>query len=322
MEHQVGATSSITFRYVHKQLDRGIEDTGSIDPATNNEPYIIGNPGEGPTQTFNIVNCNAAPGVPTCDVYAGSSGQYTLPKPKRDYDAGEFTYTKRFSHNWSVYGSYTLSRLHGNYPGLSESDEAGATGVGRVDPNIGRLFDYPIEQFNGQGQPLYGNLPTDRTHQVKGQFVYMFPIGTTIGLSQYAASGIPISRSIGVIPGHGYLLYFDGRGSDGRTPMLSQTDLYVQHEFKLGGTGNRFQVNATVLNLWDQRTVLDYSNGVRRTGTTPSFSETAFYAGQINVQSIIDQLANGGGMAVDPRFMMPRDWQNPRVIRFGAKFTF
>ncbi|HYT75881.1 MAG TPA: TonB-dependent receptor [Vicinamibacterales bacterium] len=323
LEHQLGGNSSVTFRYVHKQLDRGIEDTGSIDPATNNEPYIIGNPGEGPTATFNIVNCNAAPGVPTCDVYAGSSGAYKLPKPNRKYDAGEVTYQKRFSHNWSLFGSYTLSRLNGNYPGLAESDEAGGTGVGRVSPNIGRLFDYPLEQFDGQGRALYGDLPTDRTHQVKGQLVYSFPFGTTIGLSQYVASGIPISRSIGVIPGHGYLLYFNGRGSEGRTPVLSQSDLFVQHEIKLGSTGKRVVVNATVLNLFDQRTILDYSNGIRRTGTFPSFSETAFYAGQVNMQSLIDAVAfPNGGLRVDPRFLMPRDFQSPLVVRFGAKFTF
>src|SRR5262249_45326830 len=195
------------------------------------------------------------------------------------------------SHNWSLFSSYTLSRLNGNYPGLSESDENG-----RVDPNIGRLFDYPIEQMGGNGKPLYGDLPTDRTHQFKAQLVYSFNFGTTIGLNQMALSGIPISRSITVIPTHGYLLYFDGRGSDGRTPMLSQTDLLVQHELKLGKTGKRLIVNATVLNLFDQRTVLNYNSSIRRAGTTPVVNETAFYAGQVNVQSVVDAAANGGGM--------------------------
>jgi hypothetical protein len=327
-DQQLGSTSSIGFRYVHKQLDRGIEDTGSIVPfdnavaSANDESYIIGNPGEGPSQTFNVINCNAATGVPTCDVYAGTSGAYKMPKPKRNYDAGEFTYQKRFSKGWSLFGSYTLSRLNGNYPGLAESDEAGATGVGRVSPNIGRLFDYPLEMMGGNGQPLYGALPTDRPHQVKAQFVYQFKFGTTIGMSQYAASGIPISRNQVVVPSHNYLLYFDGRGSDGRTPMLSQTDLMVQHEFKLRNTGKRFTVNMTVLNLWDQRTRLDFSNTIRRTGGVPAFDENAFYSGKVDIQSLIDQVAASGSMKVDPRFMMPRDWQNPLQVRFGAKFTF
>lgn len=318
LEHELNANSSVKFRYIHKQLDRGIEDTGSIDPATNNEPYIIGNPGEGPSHTFNAVPCDAAPGVPTCDVYVGNSGAYTLPKPKRTYDAGEFTYQKRFSHDWSFYGTYTLSRLYGNYPGLSESDENG-----RVDPNIGRLFDYPIEQMDGHGKPLYGDLPTDRTHQFKFQLVYSFPFGTTIGLNQMAESGIPISRDVNVIPGHGYILYFNGRGSDGRTPWLTESDLFVQHSFKLGRSGKTFQINATVLNLFDQRTILDYNNAVRRTGADPAIDEAAFYAGQVNVQSLIDSIAfPKGGMRINPRFMDPQRWQDPVQIRFGAKFTF
>lgn len=323
IEHQLGATSSVSFRYIHKQLDRGIEDTGSIVPFTtaiataNDEPYIIGNPGEGPSQTFNIINCNAAVGVPTCDVYAGSSGAHTLPKPKRNYDAGEIDYNKRFSHNWSLFASYTLSRDFGNYPGLSESDENG-----RDDPNIGRLFDYPIEQFNGQGQPLYGDLPTDRTNQLKAQFVYSFPFGTTVGLNQIADSGIPESRTVSVFPTHGYIFYFDGRGSDGRTPWLTQTDLYVQHAIKLGHSGKTFMVNVTVLNLLDQRTILDYSNQVRLRGTTPTVDENALYAGTFNTQAYVDQLVASGAMIADPRFMNPNSWQAARTVRFGAKFTF
>jgi hypothetical protein len=310
LEHQLSGSSSVEFRYVHKQLDRGIEDTGAIDPVTDDEPYIIGNPGEGPTATFNIVNNR--------DVYAGSSGTYKLPKPNRKYDAGEVKYQKRFANNWSLFGSYTLSRLYGNYPGLSESDENG-----RVSPNIGRLFDYPIEQFDGKGQALYGDLPTDRTHQAKAQLVYTFKFGTTIGLSQYAQSGIPISRAASVIPGHNYLLYFNGRGSDGRTPVFTQSDLYVQHEFKLGNTGKKFQVNATVLNIFDQRTILDYDNTIRRTGGSLNLDEVAFYAGQVDIQSLINSTAfPNGGMRVNPRFMLPRDWQAPIAARFGAKFTF
>ena len=315
LEHELTTTSSISVRYVHKQLDRGIEDTGSID-TSNNELYVIANPGEGLTATFTPVPCSQ-PGITQCDAYQGSSGAYSLPKPKREYDAGEFGYTKRFAHQWSLYTNYTLSRLYGNYPGLSESDENG-----RTSPNTGRLYDYPIEMMNGQGQPLYGVLPTDRTHQFKAQMVYQFPFGTTLGLNEFAASGIPIARSLSVLPSHGYLFYFDGRDSDGRSPALSQTDLYVQHEFKLGHSAKRVQVSMNILNLLDQRTPINYVASVRRAGTTPSIDETAFYAGQVNVQSIIDSLITSGSMSVNPQFLLPSSFQDPRAIRLGAKFTF
>src|SRR5262249_14459695 len=113
MEHQLGANMGVSVRYVHKQLDRGIEDTGAIDPLTDDEPYIIGNPGLGLTQTFNLVGNRA--------VYATSSGAYTLPQPKRQYDGVELAFDRRLSNSWAFHGSYLWSRLDGNYPGLAES---------------------------------------------------------------------------------------------------------------------------------------------------------------------------------------------------------
>jgi len=68
LEHQLGPVSSVLVRFVHKQLDRGIEDTGAIDANTDDEPYIIGNPGEGPSRTFNLVGGRT--------LYPGSSRQY------------------------------------------------------------------------------------------------------------------------------------------------------------------------------------------------------------------------------------------------------
>jgi outer membrane receptor protein involved in Fe transport len=315
LEHQLNNTSSISVRYVHKQLDRGIEDTGSIDQ-NNGEAYTISNPGEGLTATFTPLPCSAT-GITQCDAYQSSSGVAVLPKPNREYDAGEFLYTKRLSHSWSLYTSYTLSRLYGNYPGLSESDENG-----RTSPNTGRIYDYPIEMMGTDGQPLYGVLPTDRTHQFKAQVVYLMPWGTSIGLNQGLASGIPIGRSLSVIPGHSYPIYFAGRDSDGRTASLSQTDLYVQHEFKLFHSEKRFQLNMNVQNLFDQRTPINYVNTVRRAGTTPSIDENAFYAGQVNLQAVVDQLITSGAMSVNQQFLLPSAFQDPRLIRIGAKFTF
>ena len=45
-EHQLNDVIAVSVRYVHKQIDRAIEDTGALD-ATGNEIYIIANPGEG-----------------------------------------------------------------------------------------------------------------------------------------------------------------------------------------------------------------------------------------------------------------------------------
>jgi outer membrane receptor protein involved in Fe transport len=305
-ERQLGPAMAFSARFVHKQLDRGIEDTGDI--LGTDEHYIISNPGEGLTKTFNVIN-----GYST---YVGSGGTYTEPKPKRIYNALEVALEKRMANNWYLRGSYTLSRDHGNYPGLAESDEA--TGTPRSDPNVGRLFDYPIEAFDGTGKPIDGPLPTDRTHQVKLGAIYMFKFGTTVGANEYIMSGTPITRNAAVIAGHNYPLYYLGRGSDGRTPALSQTDFYVQHEIKVGGN-RRLIVLANVLNLFDQRAVTDRWPNLRRTGTSLSFDENAFYAGKVNVQSLIDA---GAYASPDARFLQDFRYQDALQARFGVKFLF
>ena len=96
----------------------------------------------------------------------------------------------------------------------------------------------------------------------------------------------------------------------------------MQHEFRLPG-GKRFQVNANVLNLFDQRAVTNKFNNMRRTGAGLNINETAFYAGQVNVQSLIDASAfPNGSLRLDPRFLMASDYQSPLQARFGVKFLF
>ncbi len=166
-EHQLSPVMALSARYVHKWVTTAIEDIGTVD-AEGNELYIIGNPGMGITSL------------------AWSDPLTNLPKAKRDYDSVEFAFTKNFSNNWYLRGSYLWSRLYGNYSGLSQSDENG-----RTSPNVGRLFDYPIMMFDKTGQPAYGPLGTDRPNQFKAQFIYQFGFGTSVGLNEYVASGIP-----------------------------------------------------------------------------------------------------------------------------------
>ena len=54
-------------------------------------------------------------------------------------------------------------------------------------------------------------------------------------------------------------------------------------------------MNATILNVFDQRTILDYFAGgttsLRRTGANPQIDEVAFYNGQVNVQSLLNTVS-------------------------------
>jgi hypothetical protein len=224
VEHQVSPHVGVSARFVHKQLDQAVEDIGSVD-ADGNATYVIGNPG------YNRAS-EAIPGVP-------------YPKAVRDYDALELVGRKLLDENWALTATYVWSRLYGNYSGLSESDENG-----RTEPNIGLAFDSALALFDSRGRPLYGRLATDRPHQGKAQLVYTAPFGINVGVFQSVASGLPVSRfavlSPGILP-----VFYAGRGSDGRTPVLSQTDLSVQYVVPLGGH-KRLIVGLNMLNLFNQ----------------------------------------------------------------------
>jgi len=297
-DHQLSPVMAIGVRYVHKQLDYAIEDVGQLD-ADQNEIYLLANPGFGIASTVYDVNGNTY----TSPAY---------PKAVRDYDSLEFVWNKLLANNWSLRTSYMWSRLYGNYSGLSQSDENG-----RTSPNVGRAFDYPLMMFNQSGDAEYGLLATDRPHQFKAQGLYIFKFGTSIGANYYLASGIPITREISVIPPNNFPMQYLGRGSDGRMPVFSQTDVFVQHEFKLGSGGKRLQISLNVINLFNQKTATNKSiayqdaNGVL-------FDEKSFYANGVNMEQLIQQQ----GIVQNPLFMKDSGYQRQLEGRFGVKFIF
>ena len=140
--------------------------------------------------------------------------------------------------------------------------------------------------------------------------------GTSIGANEYIASGLPVTREVGVFPTSNYGVQYLGRGSDGRTPMFSQTDMFVQHSFKMAG-GRSLQFSVNVLNLFSQDTATGkYSVYHKVNGVTPD--EALFYAGKQTVASLI----TSQNVVKDPRFLQADAFQAPLAARFGVKFLF
>ena len=145
-------------------------------------------------------------------------------------------------------------------------------------------------------------------------------------MNEFAASGLPVTRQVPVIAGHSYPVRYAGRASDGRTPFTTQTDLFVQHGFKVGG-GRELQLQANVLNLFDQRTVNSKVTTMRRgSGAIPLapgyYTEAEFYAGQLNFDDLIAKSVANGFMLLNPQFLMANGYQAPIALRIGARFTF
>ncbi len=221
----------------------------------------------------------------------------------------ELTIDKRLSNRWSARASYTLSRLYGNYPGLSQTDENG-----RTSPNVGRSFDYPLMAFDGRGEPSLGRLPTDRPHQFKVQANYEMRWGTLIGANQYIASGIPVTREAAAISPSNFPIQYLGRLSDGRTPTISQTDFTVSHSFRFGVAELRggHRHHQPVRSGDGDQQVHDAAAERRRSSSTRRTSTPATSTSRRLRTPAVQ----------DPRFLQVNDFQPPRVIRFSARFSF
>jgi hypothetical protein len=295
IERQLRSNLSIGARYIHKQLDRAIEDIGFPD-ADGEVSYTIGNPGFGRASAFYPVS---------------GSSLVAYPKARRNYDAVEAVLDRRLSRNWSARVSYTWSRLWGNYSGLSQSDEDG-----RVSPNVGFNFDYPLMPFDERGLPVYGPLATDRPHQFKANATVHFAFGTSVGLQTFAATGVPRTRIAQFVPGEDVEVMYRGRNSDGRLPWLRQLDLYVRHEIHAGPRW-RVSVSANIINLFNGSTATTYYPRELFQGQAIEIDETQFFRGIDTQQLISDQ-----ALVRDARLMMDSGYQAPRSLRLGVKVGF
>ncbi len=325
LEYQWTPTTVVSVNYIHNILTRTIEDFSALINGDN--VYEIGNPGEG----LATIYPSAYPATPN----------FPMPKPLRQYDAVEFSVSRRFSNRWFASGNYTWSRLYGNYSGLADSDEiltptTGVSGgttqqatgsIARVGSNSHSGWDTDSILFDSHGNiGVNGNLPTDRPNVLKLYGAYTAPFGTQIGLSQYVASGTPISTV--VIDAQLEPLLVNGRGDMGRTPVLSHTDLLVSHELKTGKDKRiRFELN--VLNLFNQKTATHIFNFLNRgaPGGGSAISSSEIDLSNVNLLKGYDYnaliLASPDGKAAyDNRYGQPDLWQPGTQGQVSIKFIF
>src|SRR5262245_4245866 len=168
-----------------------------------------------------------------------------LDKPSRDYNALEFTITRRFSKKLYMQASYTFSRNIGNYPGLISYDN------GQVDPNISSTYDL-IELLANREGPL----ETDHPHRLKVDGYYNFDFKKsgvlTVGSRFRAESGSP-RNAYG-----GHYLYGANesmllpRGILGRTAFDHDLDLHLGYGRKLN-KNMYLEILLDLYNVYDQQ---------------------------------------------------------------------
>jgi outer membrane receptor protein involved in Fe transport len=323
-EYQIGSDMVFGTHYVHNNLGRTIEDIGAVD-ASGNEAYIIGNPGEGLAE-FQFPSGATPVGQP-------------LPKPKRQYDAIEFTLSKRFSNNYFWSASYVYSRLYGNYSGIAASEEIStpttgvssataqqqAGSIARPGGNANRAWDIDELFWDAHGNlDVLGRLPTDRPNVVKLYGSYMAPFGTQFGVNFYGGSGTPLSTY--VVTGNQTNVFVNGRGDMGRTDVLTRTDFLVSHELKLGNGNKRLRLELNLLNAFNQKTsrhefnFLNRGAGAARQSSSIDLSSVDLRNGY-DYNALINASPDGAN-AYDPRFGKDDLFEPGTQGYFTVRFLF
>jgi hypothetical protein len=323
-EYQLGSEMVFGAHFVHNDLGRTIEDIGALD-AFGNETYIIGNPGEGLGEIQ----------FPSGATPLGQA----VPRPKRQYDALEFTLSKRFSNNYFWSASYVVSRLYGNYPGIASSDEIStpttgvtsataqqqAGSVSRQGGNANRAWDIDEIFWDARGNlDVLGRLPTDRPHVVKLYGSYLTPFGTQFGVNFYGGSGTPLTTYVNTT--NQTQVFVNGRGDMGRTDVLTRTDLLVSHELKLGGGNKRMRLELNLLNAFNQKTSRHQFNFLNRGAGSPRAS-AAINLHDVDLRDGYDYNAliaasTEGAGAYDPRYQMDDLFEPGTQGYFTVRFIF
>jgi hypothetical protein len=318
-------------RYVRSHLVRAIEDLGSLDP-NGNEVYTYGNPGMG----TNLVSPSGDVGTAvTCPIVVGTKCGTPMPKAIRNYDAMELSLSRRFSAGWLFGASYTLSRLDGNYGGTQSPDEinpatTGVASTGRQSyggqyyrpaGNANRYFDSYTMLYDAHGNLLqHGPLPTDRPHVFKFYGAKQFKFGTEVGGFFRVQSGTPVTSRFE--DNQQAIMYQNGRGDLGRTPIFSQTDLMVAHEFKIAKSeAKRLRVEMNITNLFNQKTNVytfdRYTREENANSTGPDLSTVDVSKGY-NLNALVAAQGND----LDPRYGSAAEFNPGIAARILVKFIF
>lgn len=313
----MGSNSSGGIRYVFRKLGRTLEDIAvdsGLNALLNGSPeanpqdcdsdgvdddfacgfdfYFITNPGSDVTV---YLPTDATTGNYDHDG-TGPLRPITIPnalmgyaEPQRKYHAVELTYERFYDRKWFLQGSYTWSQSYGNYEGFVNSS------IEQADVAITQDFDQP-----GFNDHAYGYLANDRRHKFKVFGAYnLFGEQLRLGGNLLYQTGRPIN-GYGVHPtdpfaaAYGsFSFYHQGqpspRGSWGRTPTTWSMDLSLK--FTPAIWDSKVSASVDVFNLLNNDKAVE-----------------------------VNERADTATGAVNPNFLNPTDFQDPRFFRFMFEY--
>jgi hypothetical protein len=235
-------------------------------------------------------------------------------KAERTQDAVTVALRHTFYDDWLFQASYTWSRLYGNH-------------LGPVRPVASRGGQELLSDFetNSEMRNRTGLLPYDRTHFIQVLADKEFRLGRELsldlGLGYQGRSGTPINY-LGAHPvlGRGETFVLP-RGSSGeRTPWISAIDTHLGVSYRL--PGNRVvSLTLDVFNLFNNQGATRVDENYTHLAVLPL--DQPVEAGTLTPSMI--QKVSGGALTedeVNPDFEQPLQYQAPRQVRLGLRYTF
>jgi hypothetical protein len=287
---------SLGARGIYRDLKQAIEDTALGESIYT---YALANGYENynwDCPYFVLVNPGDAAHV-RCDLDSDgtreeihlTAAEIGLPKVERTYKALEVFFEKVWDGTWYLQGSYTWSESKGNYEGWTRSE------FNQASPAQTSHFDFPTLT-----EGSYGLLANDRPHTLKLFGNWFFAERWQLSGNFLFQSGRPLS-AYGIHPSgtpNWNQAFFDNgevvqRGSRGRTDDLYRLDLGLQYVVAIGDEKGLLKFRVDVFNLFDSDTSIEHH-----------------------------ELTQRGNGSIDPRFGLPRNFQQPRYVRLSARMDF
>lgn len=214
-------------------------------------------------------------------------------KPKRTYDALEFTVERAWDKKWSLQGSYVLAFSKGTTEGYIKSD------IGQRDAGIGQDWDHP-----GLMEGSDGYLPNDRRHTFKLWGSYAATDEWRLGANLILQSGRP-RNCLGTYAGT-----IDSHSID-----YGSTSFYCMGKLTPRGTAGRLD--------WTKELNL------QATYTPRALKGMTFSVDLLNVfnartPGAVDEQSDNGLNSPRPAYGQPdaNSVQQPRRVRLMAQYEF
>jgi hypothetical protein len=242
IEREIMKDTRLSLRYIRKwdrnqidDVDKNVLDINALNGGNlawmNYTPYAVTDPYNGQSITFWGVTNTA---IPTSMYITNPPGD------KRDYEAVELTFNKRYSNRWQLVASYVYANA---------KDLIGLSSMGSTS-----LFNNPNVMINA-----YGRDPLVAPHQIKIQGSYSGPWGINASAYYYYLAGYPYTRQIrssdlGLSLAQGTVtINAEGKGAR-HLSNLSNLDLRVDKAFGLPGHFGKLELMIDIFNVFNFNT--------------------------------------------------------------------